>query len=99
QALDILVNNAGIAYVEDQVKRNIEGMIQDVMTSGRTQPSAEATKTREDGQWRRTLAIHLDGTFYCTREALKIMEFNGSGNIINMGWIRSVTGILGAPDS
>jgi 3-oxoacyl-[acyl-carrier protein] reductase len=98
QALDILVNNAGIAFVEEQVKRNCEAMIQDVMTTGRTQRSAEATKTMEDGQWRRTLAIHLDGTFYCTREALKIMEFNGSGNIINMGSVASLTGIMAAPD-
>jgi 3-oxoacyl-[acyl-carrier protein] reductase len=52
----------------------------------------------EDGHWRRTLAIHLDGTFYCTREALKIMEFNGWGVIINMASIAALTGIGGAPD-
>ena len=52
----------------------------------------------EDGHWRRTLAIHLDGTFYCTREALKIMETNGQGCIINMASIAGLTGIVGAPD-
>ncbi len=98
QSLDILVNNAGIAYAEEHVKKNLELMIQDTMTSGRVTRSAEATKTMEDGQWRRTLSIHLDGTFYCTREALKIMEFNGWGNIINMASLASLTGIVGAPD-
>ncbi len=98
QALDILVNNAGIAFMEEHVKANCEAMIQEVMTTGRTTRSAEATKTMEDGHWRRTLAIHLDGTFYCTREALKIMEFNGWGVIINMASLASLTGIMAAPD-
>jgi 3-oxoacyl-[acyl-carrier protein] reductase len=98
QNLDILVNNAGIAHMEEHVKKNSELMIQQVITTGRSSMSLEATKTMEDGHWRRTLSIHLDGTFYCTREALKIMEFNGSGCIINMGSLASLTGIMGAPD-
>jgi 3-oxoacyl-[acyl-carrier protein] reductase len=98
QSLDILVNNAGVAVMEDHVKRNSEAMLQQVMTEGRSTMSLEATKTMEDGHWRRTLAIHLDGTFYCTREALKIMEPKGSGCIINMASIAALTGIMGAPD-
>jgi 3-oxoacyl-[acyl-carrier protein] reductase len=98
QSLDILVNNAGIAFVEEHVKQNLVAMIQEVVTTSRTTRSVEATKTMEDGHWRRTLAIHLDGTFYCTREALKIMEFNGWGSIINMASIAALTGIMGAPD-
>jgi 3-oxoacyl-[acyl-carrier protein] reductase len=96
--LDILVNNAGIAHMEEHVKRNSEAMLQQVMTEGRSTMSLEATKTMEDGHWRRTLSIHLDGTFYCTREALKIMEPNGSGCIINMASLAALTGIMGAPD-
>jgi len=98
QSLDILVNNAGIAVMEEHVKRNCEAMFQDVITAGRTTRSAEATKTMEDGHWRRTLAIHLDGTFYCTREALKIMEPNGRGIIINMASVAALAGLGGAPD-
>jgi 3-oxoacyl-[acyl-carrier protein] reductase len=98
QALDVLVNNAGIAVMEDRVRENWQAIIGEIMTTGRTTRSAEATKTMEDGHWRRTLAVHLDGTFYCTREALKVMEPNGSGAIINMGSIASLTGIMGAPD-
>jgi 3-oxoacyl-[acyl-carrier protein] reductase len=98
QSLDILVNNAGFAFMEEQVRRNAEAMLQEIVATGRTTRSAEATKTMEDGQWRRTLAVHLDGTFYCTREALKIMEFNASGCVINMGSLASQTGIMGVPD-
>ena len=98
QALDVLVNNAGFVHVTDQVRANSDAMIQEVMTTGRTTRSLEATKTMEDGAWRRTLAVHLDGTFYCTREALKVMEANGRGCIVNMGSLASLTGIAGAPD-
>jgi len=98
QSLDILVNNAGIAFMEDRVKQNSQAMVQEIMTTGRNTRSLEATKNMEDGHWRRTLAIHLDGTFYCTREALKIMEFNGSGVIINMASLAALTGIIGVPD-
>lgn len=98
QNLDVLVNNAGTAFMEEHVKRNSEKMLEQVMTTGKSSMSLEATKTMEDGHWRRTLAIHLDGTFYCTREALKIMETNGAGCIINMASIAGLTGIAGAPD-
>lgn len=33
------------------------------------------------------MAVHLNGTFYCTREALAIMEDKGLGKIINMASI------------
>lgn len=52
--------------------------------------------TLEDEQWKRMLAVHLDGTFYCTREAVPIMEAKGSGKIINMASIAATTGLGGA---
>ncbi len=96
--LDILVNNAGIAVMTDEVKNNFADVVGDVLSSGRSTRSVGATRTMSDSQWRRTLSIHLDGTFYCTREALKIMEPKGSGRIINMASIAGTTGLLGAPD-
>lgn len=47
----------------------------------------------EDEQWKRMLAVHLDGTFYCTREAVKIMEAKGSGKIVNMASIAGTAGL------
>ncbi|MCU1456889.1 MAG: dehydrogenase, short-chain alcohol dehydrogenase like [Actinomycetia bacterium] len=43
-----------------------------------------------DEQWMRVLDITLNGTFRCTREALRIMQPQGSGAVVNnasvLGW-------------
>jgi 3-hydroxybutyrate dehydrogenase len=39
--------------------------------------------------WRKMLAIHLDGAFLCTRSALRQMYSQGSGSIIYMGSVHS----------
>ncbi len=62
-----------------------------VNNAGLLQPAEIATM--EDEQWKRMLAVHLDGTFYCTREAVPIMEAKGSGKIINMASIAATTGL------
>ena len=96
--VDILVNNAGIATISDTVKTNFGEMVATMMKGARPTRSIGATRTMLDSQWRRTLSVHLDGTFYCTREALKMMEPKGSGKIINMASIAGTTGLLGSPD-
>jgi NAD(P)-dependent dehydrogenase (short-subunit alcohol dehydrogenase family) len=97
-AVDILVNNAGVALMSDQVKANFETAMQEMLTTGRAVTSLGATRLMTDSQWRRTLSIHLDGTFYCMREALKVMEPRGYGKIINMASIAGTTGLAGSPD-
>src|SRR5215475_11561827 len=92
--LDILVNNAGTVVLSPHVIANFARLAAEAASGSPPTTTLEATKTMEDGVWRGTLAIHLDGTFYCTREALKVMEPNGSGAIINMGSIASLTGIM-----
>jgi NAD(P)-dependent dehydrogenase (short-subunit alcohol dehydrogenase family) len=47
-----------------------------------------------DDDWHRMIATHLDATFYCTREALKVMIPKRSGRIINQG---SIAGTAGLP--
>jgi 3-oxoacyl-[acyl-carrier protein] reductase len=47
-----------------------------------------------DDDWHKMLATHLDATFYCTREALKVMLPKKSGRIINQG---SIAGTAGLP--
>ncbi len=42
------------------------------------------------------IVVHLNGTFFCTREALRIMNPQLAGCIINMGSIMGTTGGLGS---
>ncbi len=46
--------------------------------------------------WHKTMGVHLNGTFYCMREAARMMIESGSGRIINMA---SIAGIIGAVGS
>lgn len=61
----------------------------------RTRESAELIGTADlsDEDWHRMLAVHLDSTFYCTREALKLMIPRQAGRIINLGSIAGTTGL------
>ena len=45
-----------------------------------------------DEDWNRMIAVHLSGTFYCIREALKKMVPREAGSIIN---ISSIMGLAG----
>jgi 3-oxoacyl-[acyl-carrier protein] reductase len=96
--IDILVNNAGIAVMSDEVRARSRQQMAALMSGQRPTETVGATRAMTDAQWRRTLSVHLDGTFYCTREALKQMEKQGSGRIINMASIAGTTGLGGAPD-
>lgn len=94
--LDILVNNAGISGIEgdntahERIKRVAEAMAQGEagdLDSGILQIS--------DAQWQRMLDVHLNGTFYCSREATRLMQPANAGNIINMGSIMGTFGRAG----
>lgn len=67
---------------------------------GRSRPGGEivGTADKSDEEWHKMLATHLDATFYCTREALKVMLAKKSGRIINLGSIVGLTGIEMASD-
>ena len=56
---------------------------------GRSRPTADATlEMEEDEDWHRyARGVHLNGTFFCSREALRIMSEQGSGCIVNLGSI------------
>jgi 3-oxoacyl-[acyl-carrier protein] reductase len=62
---------------------------------GRTRESNEFTGLQDvaDEDWHKMLATHLDATFYCTREALKVMLAKKSGRVINLGSIAGTTGL------
>lgn len=87
--LDVLVNNAGTGtgpndgsakMYELMAQRNAE------LARGETPKThVEQAVFMEDEGWRAVMGVNLDGAFYCTREALRIMaEKNIKGSIINI---------------
>ncbi len=100
-ALDIVVNNAGIGLDNAQTRARFNKVLEkqqaELAKDGKVKTSLEATQHLTDEEWDRMISIHLTGTFYCTREALKIMEKRGSGKIISIASICGMTGCAGAP--
>src|SRR2546425_513937 len=43
------------------------------------------------------IGVHLHGTFYCTREALKIMSRQNSGAIVNLSSVAALMGLETVP--
>lgn len=48
----------------------------------------------EPAEWRRTLAVNLDGQFYCLRRAIPALKAAGGGAIVNLA---STAGLYGYP--
>jgi 3-oxoacyl-[acyl-carrier protein] reductase len=102
ERLDILVNNAGIgvdAPAEERAEREQKTFqqIAEMKAGDPVETFIDVTMYMPDDRWRRMLAVHLDGTFYCTREALKVMAPQMSGSIISMGSIMGTAGGAGSP--
>jgi 3-oxoacyl-[acyl-carrier protein] reductase len=95
--VDILVNNAGIAEIDERGRERFQRAFEQVMSEGRMTSSLEITSTMSDENWERMLKVHLFGTFYCTREALRIMEPRRTGHIVNIASVAGLAGIPGAP--
>ena len=100
--LDILVNNAGINgfenrqnLLDERIKVN-NHQSKEFSETGKIKSHFDVTVNLSDEDWHKMIGVHLNGTFFCTREALKIMNNQESGSIINMG---SVLGTTGGPSS
>jgi 3-oxoacyl-[acyl-carrier protein] reductase len=96
--LAIMVNNAGalaMSHVE-RVKPLIEKQ-QAEQAEGQIQTPLEALVRLTDDEWRLVLSVHLDGTFYGTRAAVKRMAPRGEGAIVNMASICGIEGCTGHP--
>jgi 3-oxoacyl-[acyl-carrier protein] reductase len=78
--LDVLVNNAG-------VDRTPGDAMEKLFATGSLLPHMS------DAGWTRMLEIHLNGAFFCAREAVKRMLEARSGSIVNMSSIAGLAGM------
>lgn len=99
--LDIVVNCAGIAGTRDEVRRRSDLMetYTAELLATRKPPTAalDITSQTTDVDWRRIFAVHVDGTFFVTRRALRTMLPARSGAIVNISSICGIMGCVGTP--
>src|SRR5260370_3777965 len=94
----ILVNNAGAVGLDHA--RGVTPLLERQraeMAAGKVETPLDALVRLSDEEWRHLLAVHLDGTFYCTRAAVRSMSARGTGVIVNMASICGIEGCTGHP--
>ena len=67
-----------------------------VNNAGNANNGFKAVHEVSDEGWDSLIDVHLNGTFYCTREAVKRMLPRKSGAIINIGSVAGLRGLPGA---
>src|SRR4029077_6484443 len=67
------------------------------MAAGKVETPLDALVRLSDEEWRYLMAVPLDGTFYCTRAAVRSMAARGTGVIVNMASICGIEGCTGHP--
>jgi 3-oxoacyl-[acyl-carrier protein] reductase len=92
--LDILVNNAAVLPTrpadEERRKRHYA-----YVTTPMPRQSLGITSSLTDDDWHRFWGVNVHGTFYCIREALKIMEPKKYGRIINIASTGAISATSG----
>lgn len=68
-----------------------------VNNAGVSGPTA-LTEAVSPDEWDRTIAVNLNGQFYCAREAIPLLKASGGGSIVNMSSNAAFSGLpLRAP--
>ena len=75
----------GFAEV-DRLLGGVDILINNAGVSG-NKPAVEI----DDAEWRNVVGVNLDGAFYCSREAGRRMQRQGSGTIVNVGSIYALS--------
>ena len=96
---DVTTSVTDVAEVEQverlfaDVREHLGGLDVLVNNAGIAGPTA-AVESVTPADWRRTIAVNLDGQFYCTHFAVPLLRQSRRGTIVNMS---SVAGRLGYP--
>jgi len=87
--LDVLINNAAV-LANRPADAERRAAHYSYLTTPQPRHSLGFTSAMSDEDWLRYWDVNVHGVFYCTREALKVMEPKRSGKIIN---IASIAGL------
>ena len=82
-----------VARLFEDVNRHLGGLDVLINNAGIAGP-AGPTEDCGIADWRRTLAVNLDGAFHCLRHAIPMIKAAGAGSIVN---ISSTAGLYGYP--
>jgi 3-oxoacyl-[acyl-carrier protein] reductase len=99
--LDVLVNNAGIAGTSpaerDRLRERSDARIMEMVSGEGVRTHWDLTQEMTDEAWHRMIGVHLNGTFFCTREALRLMSRRNQGAIVNMSSVAGLMGLENVP--
>ena len=96
--VDVLVNNAGMIVMSHL--RRVTPLVakqREEAARGQVTTPLDALALMTDEEWRQIHAVHLDGTFYCSRAAVRQMAPLGRGAIINLSSVCGLEGCTGHP--
>lgn len=94
--LGILVNAAGVVGAR-ALQRRLERLDEWDRRGRSGQVRLEATVRLTDDEWREVMTVHLDGTFHCTRTALRLMPIGVGGSVVNVASVCGQAGCAGSP--
>ena len=93
QTLGDVAKLADVERLFQDVERSLGGLDVLVNNAGIAGPTAKVEDIRPE-DWERTLAVDVNGMFYCTRKAMPMLKRSGGGSIINLS---SIAGRLAFP--
>ena len=93
QTLGDVAKLADVERLFDDLQRSLGGLDVLVNNAGVAGPTAKVEDIRPE-DWERTLAVDVNGMFYCTRKAMPLIKAAGGGSIINLS---SIAGRLAFP--
>jgi NAD(P)-dependent dehydrogenase (short-subunit alcohol dehydrogenase family) len=88
-----VADEAQVEALFAQVRRELGGLDILINNAGISGPTLELAELSL-ADWKRTLAVNLDGHFLCARAAIPLLRAVGGGSIVNMS---SIGGRLGYP--
>lgn len=94
QAVDVS-DPASVAGLFDRIQRAAGGLDMLVHAAAILGETA-FIEDISDQQWRRMMAVTLDGAFFCAREAVRLMARGGGGRIVLFSSVASLTPTPGA---